>query len=225
MNAPALQASARIIVSLIIISFFPFLFAGTFNFWQAWVFLALFSTAQTLIIRYLSKYDPDLLQRRLRGGVLMEKRITQKILIFFMQTSFFSVLIVSGFAHARAWAPAPAFLTIAADLGVLLGLWIQWLAFKANTFASIVVAVIPTQRVVSSGVYAAVRHPMYSGLLLSNFFIPLALGSWCGMPLFLLMLAVVILRLLDEEKLLRQSLPGYEKYRQNVKYRIIPGIW
>ena len=142
-----------------------------------------------------------------------------------MQVSFFSAVAVSGLDHARHWSRVPTFLVIAAEIGFLLGLRIQFLAFKANTFASIVVTIVPAQNVISSGAYNVVRHPMYSGLLVSNLFIPVALGSWYGLPFFLMMLGVVILRLLDEEKLLRQSLPGYEDYCREVKYRLAPRIW
>ena len=113
---------------------------------------------------------------------------------------------------------------IAADAAVLLGFLIQFHVFKANTFASAVVEIAVKQKVISTGPYAVVRHPSYQ-VFVVFFFTPIALGSWWGLPIAPAMLGVIILRLLDEEKLLHQSLPSYEEYCQEVQYRLIPHIW
>jgi len=136
-----------------------------------------------------------------------------------------ALVLVPGLDRRFGGSHIPAWLVVAADVGVLLGLWIQFRVFKANTFASIIVTVVPQQKVTSTGPDAVVRHPMYASGLLVNFCLPLALGSWWGVPFVLGMLAVIILRLRDEEKLLRRDLAGYEAYCRKVPYRLIPHLW
>ena len=178
-----------------------------------------------LITIHLLRNDPDLLKRRLKGGPSAESRVWQKVIMLLMSLCFCLMVLVPGLDHRFDWSHIPAWLVIAADVAVPLGFLIQFHTFKANTFASAVVAIVPEQKVISTGPYAVVRHPMYSGALVVDFFIPIALGSWWGLPFALGMLTVVSLRLLDEEKLLRQSLPGYEEYCRKVQYRLIPHIW
>jgi protein-S-isoprenylcysteine O-methyltransferase Ste14 len=202
-----------------------FIPAGTLDFWEAWLFLPVFFVPDLSIIIYLLGNDPDLLKRRLKGGEFVEKRITQKAIMVLMKLCFTVLLLVPAWDHHFGWSHVPAVLVVAADAGVLLGLWIHFRVFKENTFASAVVTIVPEQKVISTGPYAVVRHPMYAGVLVVDSCIPIALGSWWGLPVVLGMLGVIILRLLDEEKLLRQSLPGYEDYCRKVPYRLIPHIW
>ena len=145
--------------------------------------------------------------------------------MFLLSFSFSLIVVVAGFDYRFNWSHVPAFLVITADVVVLLGPLIQFQVLKENRFASAVVAIVPDQKVISTGPYAVVRHPMYSGILLMDFFIPIALGSWWGLPFALAMMVVFTLRLLDEEKLLHQSLAGYEEYRRKVQYRLIPHVW
>jgi len=199
--------------------------AGTLDFWEAWLFLPAFFIPDLLIIIYLLRNDPDLLKRRLKGGELAEPRISQKAIMVVIKFCFAALLLVSGFDHHFGWPHIPAVLVLAADVGVLVGFWIHFRVFKENTFASAIVTIVPEQKVISTGPYAVVRHPYYSGALVVDCCIPIALGSWWGLPAVLGVLGVIVLRLLDEEKLLRQSLPGYGDYCRKVPYRLIPRIW
>jgi protein-S-isoprenylcysteine O-methyltransferase Ste14 len=142
------------------------------------------------------------------------------ISLFFVFTVF-----VSGLDHRLNWSHVPTFLVVAADVAVVLGFIIQFDTFKQNSFASAVVEIAAKQEVISTGSYAVVRHPMYAGALVVDFFLPIALGSWWGVLFVLVILVLIILRLFDEEKLLVLSLPGYEAYCQRVKYRLIPNFW
>jgi protein-S-isoprenylcysteine O-methyltransferase Ste14 len=225
MNPLIVKALPGFIRRLVVVSLCLFLPAGSLDFWEARLFLPVFFIPNLLVGIYLLRNDPDLLQRRLRGGPSAETRISQKVIILLMGLSSILLMIVSGLDHRFDWSHVPAFLVIAADAAIQLGLWIQFLVFKANTFASIVVAIVPQQKVISTGPYAVVRHPMYSGVLVVDFFAPIALGSWWGLLFALARLVVIILRLLDEEKLLRQDLPGYEEYCRKVQYRLIPHLW
>jgi protein-S-isoprenylcysteine O-methyltransferase Ste14 len=225
MNPLITKVLVGFVKRLVIVSLCLFLPAGSLDFWEAWLFLAVFFIPQLLITVYLLRNDPDLLKRRLKGGASAENRTSQKVIISLMGLCFILLVIVPGYDHRFNWSHVPAFLVIAADVVVLCGLWIQFRVFKANTFASIVVAIVPEQKVISTGPYAVVRHPMYSGVLVVDFFAPIALGSWWGLLVSLARVIVIILRLLDEEKLLRQDLPGYEEYCRKVPYRLVPHVW
>jgi protein-S-isoprenylcysteine O-methyltransferase Ste14 len=135
------------------------------------------------------------------------------------------MLLVPGFDHRLHWSYIPTIFVIAGNIAVLFGFLIVFFVFKENSYTSAIVEIADNQKVISTGLYAFVRHPMYSGGLLLLFFTPIALGSWYGLPLFLPMFIVIILRLLDEEKLLYQNLPDYKEYCQKVRYRLIPYIW
>jgi protein-S-isoprenylcysteine O-methyltransferase Ste14 len=111
------------------------------------------------------------------------------------------------------------------DIFVLLGLLIVFLVFKENSYAAGVIEVGKGQKVISTGPYAIVRHPMYTGALLMLCFVPLALGSWWGLVFVFPMFIVIVFRLLDEEKFLSKNLPGYEGYRQKTRYRLVPLVW
>lgn len=225
MNSLTAKALADFVTKLVIVSLLLFLPAWSLDFWEAWVFLFMFFLPQLLIIIYFLRKDPDLVKRRLKGRLFAENRTYQKVIESLVRLFYILMVLVPGFDHRFNWSHVPAFLVVAADVAVLLGFLIQFHVFKANTFASAVVEIAANQKVISTGPYAVVRHPMYSGALLVDFFIPIALGSWWGLPFALAMLVVVILRLLDEEKFLRQGLPGYEEYCRKVQYRLIPRLW
>jgi protein-S-isoprenylcysteine O-methyltransferase Ste14 len=106
-----------------------------------------------------------------------------------------------------------------------LGLFSVFLVFRANSYTSGTIEVAAEQKVVTTGPYALVRHPMYSGALVMCVFVPIALGSWVGLPFVLPLIIVIVVRLLDEEKLLRKDLAGYEGYMQKVRYHLIPFVW
>jgi protein-S-isoprenylcysteine O-methyltransferase Ste14 len=225
MNSLTAKALAGFLMKLVITGLLLFLPAWSLDFWEAYVFLLTFFVPQLLIIIYLLRKDPDLLKRRLKGGSRAENRTSQKIIMLLVSLCFVLLVLVPGLDHRFNWSHVPALLVIAADVAVLLGFLTQFHAFKENSFASAVVAIVPEQKVISTGPYAVVRHPMYSGSLLVNFFISIALGSWWGLPFALAMLAVIILRLLDEETFLAKELPGYSEYRNTVRYRLVPLIW
>ncbi len=225
MNSLTARALADFVKRLVIVSLLLFLPTWSLDFWEARVFLIMFSMPQLVIVIYFLRRDPDLVERRLKGRLFAENRTNQKVIMSLVWLFYVLLVLVPGVDHRFHWSHVPAFLVIAADVALLLGFLIQFHVFKANTFASAVVEIAAKQKVISTGPYAVVRHPMYSGALLVDFFIPIALGSWWGLPFALAMLAVVILRLLDEEKLLRQGLPGYEEYCRKVQYRLIPHLW
>jgi|SRR5271165_67149 len=218
----ALGGLASLVVILAASIFIP---AGTLHYRQAWVFCAVFSSCVLAITVYLMRKDPKLLERRMNAGPAAEKETRQKIIQFFASLSFISIFVVSGLDHRFGWSAVPVSVVALGDILVALGFYLVFLVLRENTFAAGNIQVVPDQQVIATGPYALVRHPMYGGALVMLLGIPLALGSWWGLLTIIPMVLVLVLRLLDEERLLASDLPGYPEYRNRVKYRLVPLIW
>ena len=174
------------------------------------------------IFIYLAKNDPDLLARRVKTT---EKEKSQKLIRFLVNLAFTGVIVVSALDHRFAWSSISSQVVFAGDALVLLGLLIIFFVFRVNTYTAQTVEVEAEQKVISTGPYAFVRHPMYVGGLVFVLGIPPALGSWWGLLGAALFAPVMAWRILDEEELLAKDLPGYAEYRNKVKYRLIPLVW
>lgn len=185
----------------------------------------MFVTSSALITIYLWKKDPKLLERRVNAGPSAEKETKQKRIQVFASLAFIALMIVPSLDHRFSWSNVPVLVVIGGDILAALGFFIVFLVFKENTFTAATIEIAPDQTVISTGPYAVVRHPMYAGALIMLFGTPLALGSWWALLLFILMTFVIIWRLLDEERFLAKSLPGYNEYCKKVPYRLIPSIW
>jgi protein-S-isoprenylcysteine O-methyltransferase Ste14 len=209
-------------LSFIIVAAMLFWPAGTLDYWQGWIFLATLFIPFLFVASYLLKYDPELAERRMR---FKEKEINQKILINISKIVFFIGFIIPGFDHRYGWSDVPAYLVVLSDLLIFFGYMLIFCVFKENSFTSRIVEVEKGQKVITTGPYSKVRHPMYSGFILMYLFIPLALGSYWAMIFFIPIVAIIIFRALDEEKVLLKDLEGYKEYYKKVRYRMIPGIW
>ena len=199
--------------------------AWTLNYWQAWVFLAAFFGPAFAITINLMKTDPKLLERRITVGPTDEKETSQKIIQSLAQASFLLVIIFPVLDHRFGWSTVPLSITILGDMLIVIGFYIVFLVFSENTYASALIEVATEQKVVSTGPYAWVRHPMYIGALILLVGTPLALGSWWGVLTIIPITAVLVWRLLDEERVLARDLPGYLEYKRQVKYRLVPFVW
>jgi len=202
-----------------------FLSAGTLGFLQAWIYLVVFFVCVLLITIYLMINDPALLSRRVQAGPIAETRKSQQVIQSLASIFFIALFIVPGLDYRFGWSNVPRLVSLIADGLVALSLFIVFLVFRENTFTSAVIEVASEQKVISTGPYSIVRHPMYAGAFLLLIFTPIALGSWIGVLFALPVILVIVLRLLDEEKFLGSNLPGYEAYRQRVRYRLIPYVW
>jgi protein-S-isoprenylcysteine O-methyltransferase Ste14 len=138
--------------------------------------------------------------------------------------AYVAMYLVSAWDHRFRWAEVPLSAMVAGDVLLVAGFFVQFLVFRENTFAAATIEVDQGQRVIATGPYALVRHPMYGGGLLMLLGTPPALGSWCGVLAFLSMVPALIWRLLNEERLLVNELPGYPEYCAKVRWRLIPGI-
>jgi len=196
--------------------------AGTLDYWEAWVYCAVLLVPCVFVLTYLLRKDPELLARRIR---LNEKEPAQRRIIRTSGLIFFTGFLIPGLDHRFGWSDIPVEAVLAANVLVIVGYALVFLVFKENPFASRVVEVEPDQRVISSGPYALVRHPMYLGTSIMWLATPIALGSYWALPVFLFLPIVLVYRIMNEEEVLLRELPGYREYTQKVKYRLIPGIW
>ncbi|MBY0291221.1 MAG: isoprenylcysteine carboxylmethyltransferase family protein [Mycobacteriaceae bacterium] len=202
-----------------------FLTAGTFDYWQAWVFLAVFAASTWIPGTYLMRTNPDALQRRMRAGPTAETRAKQKILIAGWYLSLASVLVVSALDHRFGWSRVPPAISLMGDVMVAAALGLVMLVVIQNSYAAATVRVEQGQQLASTGLYRLVRHPMYTANLILTLGIALALGSYWGMLVVLPAFIVMALRIRDEEKLLTEELNGYLEYTQHVRHRLVPLIW
>jgi protein-S-isoprenylcysteine O-methyltransferase Ste14 len=219
---PTLRTFLLGAIALGVLLFLP---AWTLNYWQAWVFIVVFMASTNAIGVYLSIKDPELLERRKKGGPAAEQRTAQKIIISFSFLGFIGVMVFSAFDHRFGWSPVPPFISLAGDALVALGLFIDLLVFRENSYGASNIQTFAGQKVVSTGPYGLVRHPMYMGVLVMVIGVPLALGSLWGLAVLALTTPVLIWRILDEEQLLKKDLPGYREYVQKVRYRLVPYLW
>lgn len=211
-----------LILMLAIALFVP---AWTLRFWQAWVYLFLFGACAAAITGYLWKHDQALLARRVKAGPSAEKSRTQQTVQLFASLAFLAILVVPSLDHRYLWSHVPLWLVVAGDLFVVAGFYIVFKVFCVNTFTSGTIEITEQQTVISTGPYALVRHPMYSGALIMLLGTPLALSSWWGMIAFAFMVAIIIVRLLDEETVLLCSLSQYDQYAARTRHRLIPFVW
>lgn len=202
-----------------------FLPGWTLNYWQGWVYIFLFSSWAAYIGIYLWKNDKKLLEGRLSVGPLAEKEKSQKMIMFFSSLLFVAILVFPSFDYHLGWSHVPFYLNIIGMVLFNLGFGLMFACFRVNTFTSGTIKKHDNQTVISTGPYALVRHPMYTGGLILLLGTPLILGSFWGLLLMIPITFLIILRLLHEEKFLLKDLPGYGLYCQKNKYRLIPFIW
>jgi protein-S-isoprenylcysteine O-methyltransferase Ste14 len=210
---------------LLVIALMIFVSAGSIRFWQGWIYASVFAISVVVITIYFLRHDPNLVARRTSAGPIAEPEPIQKVIQAIASVLFCALLIVPGLDHRFQWSSVRFPLVVAANSLVAISFAIIFFVFKQNSFASGVVQVEEEQRVISTGLYAYVRHPMYAGAGLLLIATPLALGSWWGIPVGLVLCAVIVVRLFEEERRLAADLSGYEEYCRKVPHRIVPGVW
>jgi protein-S-isoprenylcysteine O-methyltransferase Ste14 len=199
--------------------------AGTFDYWQGWAFIAVFAASTTIPSLYLAATNPAALKRRMQAGPAAETRVLQKVIISIAFLAMGATIVVSALDFRFGWSSVPAAISVVGDVLVAVGLGIAMLTTIQNGYASANITVESGQQVVSTGLYSVVRHPMYFGNVVLMIGIPLALGSYWGLVFVIPGVAVLAVRILDEEKVLTQELAGYPEYANKVHYRLMPGVW
>ncbi|UCD06176.1 MAG: isoprenylcysteine carboxylmethyltransferase family protein [candidate division WOR-3 bacterium] len=196
--------------------------AGTFRFWQAWVFMAILFIPMFFVVLYLIRNDPALIERRMRTR---EREPFQKKSQIISTILYLLAFLIPGLDHRFGWSSLPVAVVIVADVFVFLGYLLFILVLRENSYASRVVDVEVDQKVVSTGPYSLVRHPMYFAALMIFFFSPAALGSLWALFAIIPATSLLVPRIIEEERLLSRELSGYESYKQKVRYRLIPMVW
>jgi protein-S-isoprenylcysteine O-methyltransferase Ste14 len=225
MNAVTRGALRSSLFGILVLAALLFIPAWTLHYWQAWLFMAVFVCASGAISVYLAIRDPKLLERRMNVGPQAEKEPAQKIIMVFAMIGCIAVLVFPALDYRFGWSSVPASVSVLGDALIVLGFLFTFFVFRENSYGASTIQIAEGQTVISTGPYALVRHPMYAGALVMLIGIPLALGSWWGLFALLFILSVLIWRLLDEERFLRQNLAGYADYQAKVKYRLLPFIW
>ncbi len=218
------KAWISLVVSFSFMAAMIFLSAGTTDYWQAWVYLAVVAVT-SIPLTLLITQSPRLLEARRNAGPGAEKRPVQKLIVSLSGLPAIAAFIVPGLDHRFNWSNVPSWLVIAGDLLVVFGMWMVRRVFKENSFGSATVAIAEDQKVISTGPYAIVRHPMYASAMVYTVGMALALGSYWGLLAAFLIVLCLIWRLFDEEKLLVSKLCGYKEYRARVRWRLVPGVF
>lgn len=213
---------SRLIAGVIMFALLFFLPAGTWRYWQAWMYIGILILPMFFVLAYFMKHDPALLERRMR---MREERKEQRRIIQASGIGFVLMYLLPGFDIRYGWSNMPAWISIAAGVVLFLSYMLVFRTMQVNSFLSRVIEVAENQKVIDTDVYGIVRHPMYVGMIVLYVISPVVLGSWWAVVPALVIIPVIVFRILDEEKALEQELPGYVEYKQKVKYRLIPFVW
>lgn len=218
----AISALTKFVIGLLLVAALVFLPAGTMNFVGGWLFLTvlfvpIFVLGMVLLIKF-----PDLLKKRLDSK---EKQSTQKGVVALSGLMFLGGFVLAGLDFRFGWSSVPLWVTITATILFVVSYLLYAEVMRENAYLSRTIKVEENQKVVSTGLYGIVRHPMYSVTILMFLMIPLILGSWYALIVFAIYPILMAIRAIDEEKLLIKELDGYIEYKQKVKYRLIPFVW
>jgi len=219
------RAWVRSVLSLVVFMAMLFIPAGTLQFWPGWLYGFIFAASTTAISVYFLKHDPKLVERRMKVGPAAEQRPAQKIIMAITLAGFILLIVLPGLDYRWHWSYMPPWLVLAANVVLVLSFAICFIVLKQNSYAASTIRVEADQPVVSTGLYAIVRHPLYSGALLLMLVTPPALGSYWTLLVVFALIPVLMWRLLDEERFLKQNLPGYADYCRTTRFRLIPLIW
>jgi len=213
----------RFILVFLVCSFILFFSAGSIKYLNAWIFIGSFFLPGFLIIIYLAIKDPELSRKRLKN---QEKEKTQKIFSLILRTTAIIVFIISGLDYRFQWSNISIWLVITSATIMIFGFILSFVVMKQNSYASRVIEIQKEQKIIDTGLYSVIRHPMYLAAILIFCPIPLVLGSFYAFILCIIIVPfLLVIRIMNEEKVLQQNLIGYTEYMKKVKYRLIPFIW
>ena len=220
-----IRLATQSLLFLLVTGALLFLPAGTFDYWEAWVFIAVFIACNLPLTIWVAINDPQLLERRMRAGPTAEKEKPQKIIMTIALLAFAGEVLIPALDRRFGWSDVPTSVVILGNALIAISYVGFYFVFRENTYGAATVRVEVNQRVISTGPYAVVRHPMYAAALVLMLGIPPALGSWWGLLGFALGVPALVWRILDEERLLKRDLPGYAEYTQRAPFRLIPGLF
>ncbi len=216
------SALSKFIFGLLFVGLLLFLPAWTFNYPNAWLFIALLFIPMLILGIVLFIKSPDLLKKRLNAK---EKQATQKSVVGISALLFLVGFIIAGLDFRFNWSSVPKWLVIIASIVLFISYLLYGEVMRENAYLSRTIEVQKNQKVIDKGLYKIVRHPMYSVTIFLFLSIPLILGSWYSLICFIPYIPVIIVRIINEEKLLEKELEGYTEYKNRTKYRLIPFMW
>jgi len=199
-----------------------FLISGTLLYWNAWLFVLTIAISWSVINLYLAKNDPYLFEKR---QINTEKKISQQIILFLCNACLISAIVLSGLDNRFHWSRIPVFLSLLFTLVMIIGFAMLFLVLKQNSYASKKIEIQEGQKLIDTGLYSMVRHPMYLSLIIAFIFTPFILGSWYAFMPIIFIPFLLTFRINYEEKELQKGLEGYDSYMKKVKYKLIPFIW
>ncbi len=212
------------VVGTVVLGALLALLAGTFRYWQGWAFAVLFAGLTTAQGIYLGIKDPALLERRKQVAAEGQSRAERLFVVFGLLANL-GLMVFSALDHRFGWSHMPPLAALLGYALMVLSFYVYYLVFEENSYAASSIKTFEGQKVISSGLYARVRHPKYAGDLLLVLGMPLALGSWWALLFIVPLMPALVWRILDEEKLLTKELPGYAEYMHKVRYRLVPYVW
>jgi protein-S-isoprenylcysteine O-methyltransferase Ste14 len=212
----------RYLSALLFVGILIFLPAGSLKFWNGWLFLGSLFIPMIFVMVYLLIKDPQLLVKRMKTN---EKEKTQKL--YLILSIFVSIVtfVLPGLDYRYQWSSVPLWLIILSTLLMITGYFMFFVVMKQNSYASRVIEIQDEQKLIDTGMYSFVRHPMYFSATILYFFVPLVLGSYYAMIPMVFMPGLLAIRILNEEKVLLKGLKGYDEYMKKVRYRFLPYIW
>lgn len=216
------RLAVRFLLAFAVYGALLFIPAGSLRFWQGWVYILTSLVFALFAFAYFYRRDPELIERRLQ---MKEEVREQKRIMAVVYISWLIAFVLPGLDHRYGWSHLPLWVTIFSQGVAFCGYAMTFWVVNVNRFAARTIRVEPDQKVISSGPYRLVRHPMYSAICAMWLLTPLALGSYVTLPAFVLIIPLIILRLLNEEKVLRQDLPGYAEYCLHTRFRLVPFVW
>jgi protein-S-isoprenylcysteine O-methyltransferase Ste14 len=225
MNPLTHKVILNFVTRFVVLAALLFVPANSVSFPRGWAFLAAYFLPQAFVVAYFLRTDPAFVERRLKMGPGAETRPRQKFVMALVILLSFISVIIAGFDHRFGRSQVSLLVSIVGCIGIVIGIGFQFRVFMENSFASATIELAADQKVIATGPYAFIRHPMYFGSLLTDCCIPLALGSWWALLPVMIKFVVIVVRLLDEEDFLRANLSGYADYCQKVPRRLIPAIW
>lgn len=217
-----LSALKKFGIGILILGLFLFLCGGDIWYWNAWLYLGVFSVCIFSFGVYLYKTDKELLQKRLNSK---EKEKEQDVYTYMTGISFLATFGVSGLDYRFGWSYVQIAVVVVTLITMIAGFGLFVITLMYNRFASRIVEIQNEQKVIDTGVYSVIRHPMYTAALIMFFSSPLVLGSYYAVISMVFFLIGIIMRIRNEEKVLRNGLEGYADYMKKVKYRLIPFVW
>ena len=221
-SALAWQALAKGVGGLAVMALLLFLPAGSWGYWQAWLFLGLLFVPMTCVATWLLVREPELLAKRLSSK---EQEKAQRQVVALSALMFVAGFLLAGFDQRYGWSEMPAWVVAIAAVVMVCGYGLYAEVMRENAYLSRTVEVQDNQKVISTGLYGIVRHPMYAATLVLYLAMPIVLGSWVALIPFLAYPFIIARRILNEEHVLEEGLTGYCEYEQQVRYRLIPFIW